>query len=80
MTAFTSFFGLLPLLFGAGQPGKEILYPLTVVVFGGMLGSTLLDQIVTPALFHLFGARVVGPRRGDDPLGHPEGAPRGSDG
>ena len=78
MTAFTSFFGLLPLLFGAGQPGKEILYPLTVVVFGGMLGSTLLDQIVTPALFHLFGARVAGPRRGEDPLGRPQGTRRGS--
>jgi CzcA family heavy metal efflux pump len=51
MTAFTSFIGLLPLLFGAGQAGKEILYPLTVVVFGGMLCSTILDQIVTPALF-----------------------------
>ncbi|MCI0456021.1 MAG: efflux RND transporter permease subunit [Gemmataceae bacterium] len=58
MTAFTSFIGLLPLLFGAGQTGKEILYPLAVVVFGGMLTSTLLDQIVTPALFYKFGRKV----------------------
>jgi len=58
MTAMTSFIGLLPLLFGAGQTGKEILYPLTVVVFGGMLSSTLLDQIVTPALFYKFGRKV----------------------
>ena len=58
MTALTSFIGLLPLLFGAGQSGKEILYPLTVVVFGGMLASTILDQIVTPALFYKFGGRV----------------------
>lgn len=58
MTAMTSFIGLLPLLFGAGQSGKEILYPLTVVVFGGMLASTILDQIVTPALFFKFGRRV----------------------
>lgn len=58
MTAMTSFVGLLPLLFGAGQTGKEILYPLTVVVFGGMLASTLLDQIVTPALFFKFGRRA----------------------
>ncbi|MBM3954799.1 MAG: efflux RND transporter permease subunit [Planctomycetes bacterium] len=57
MTAFTSFFGLLPLLFGAGQPGKEILEPLAVVVFGGMVGSTILDQIVTPALFFACGGR-----------------------
>ena len=58
MTAMTTFIGLLPLLFGAGQTGKEILYPLTVVVFGGMLASTLLDQIVTPALFYKFGRKV----------------------
>jgi len=58
MTACTSFIGLLPLLFGAGQTGKEILYPLSVVVFGGMISSTLLDQLVTPALFYRFGRKV----------------------
>ncbi|MFO1065877.1 MAG: efflux RND transporter permease subunit [Pirellulales bacterium] len=56
MTAMTSFIGLIPLLFGYGEPGKEILYPLSVVLFGGMLASTLLDQLVTPALFYLFGS------------------------
>lgn len=58
MTAMTSFIGLLPLLFGAGQTGKEILYPLALVVFGGMLTSTILDQLVTPALFFRFGRKV----------------------
>ena len=58
MTATTSFIGLLPLLFGAGQTGKEILYPLALVVFGGMLTSTILDQVVTPALFFKFGSKV----------------------
>lgn len=59
MTACTSFIGLLPLLFGADQPGKEILHPLAVVVFGGMLGSTILDQLVTPALFLTFGKTLA---------------------
>lgn len=54
----TSFIGLLPLLFGEGQTGKEILYPLALVVFGGMLTSTILDQLVTPALFIKFGRKV----------------------
>jgi Cu/Ag efflux pump CusA len=56
MTAMTSFVGLIPLLFGYGEPGNEILYPLSVVLFGGMIASTALDQIVTPALFYLFGS------------------------
>ena len=58
MTAATSFIGLLPLLFGAGQTGKDILHPLALVVFGGMLTSTVLDQLVTPALFLRFGQNV----------------------
>ena len=63
MTAATSFIGLLPLLFGAGQTGKEILYPLALVVFGGMLTSTVLDQLVTPALFYKFGRRIYDTER-----------------
>jgi multidrug efflux pump subunit AcrB len=59
MTAFVAMIGLLPLALGAGQTGKELLHPLAIVVIGGLLDSTLMDQIVTPAVFLLFGRLYV---------------------
>jgi Cu/Ag efflux pump CusA len=58
MTAAVAIMGLVPLALGAGQTGKEILQPLAVVVIGGLLDATLMDQLVTPAVFYLFGKQL----------------------
>ena len=60
MTALTAGIGLVPLAMAAGQPGKEILYPVATVIIGGLISSTLLEFLVRPALFWQFGAGVAG--------------------
>ena len=55
MTALTAGFALIPLLLGAGQPGREILHPVAVVIFFGLFSSTLLDLTVRPLVFWKFG-------------------------
>ena len=57
MTALTAGLALIPLVLSKGDPGKEILYPVATVILGGLISSTLLDMIVTPAVFYRFGRR-----------------------
>ncbi|MDG0817671.1 efflux RND transporter permease subunit [Bdellovibrio svalbardensis] len=57
MTALTAVLGLLPLILAKGDPGKEILHPIAVVIVGGLLSSTLLDMFVTPTVFYHFGRK-----------------------
>jgi CzcA family heavy metal efflux pump len=59
MTALSAGTALIPLLLAANEPGKEILHPVAVVIVGGLVSSTLLDLVVTPAVFWAFGRRAA---------------------
>ncbi|WP_371194600.1 efflux RND transporter permease subunit [Glaciecola sp. SC05] len=59
MTSMVTAFALIPLLMAADAPGKEILHPVAVVIFSGLLSSTLLDTLLTPLLFREFGSKAT---------------------
>ena len=59
LTALCAGLALTPLLLGSGEPGREILHPVAVTIFGGLMSSTLLDAVVTPTLFLSFGRRPL---------------------
>ena len=59
MTALVAALALSPLLFEADQPGTELLHPVAVVIFGGLLSSTLLDSFLTPAMVWIYGRSAV---------------------
>ena len=59
MTALCAGLALTPLLIGADEPGREILHPVAVTIFGGLLSATILDTVVTPILFLMFGEKPL---------------------
>ncbi len=59
MTALTAALALIPLILSPGEPGKEILYPVAVVIFGGLISSTLMNIALMPTLFWNFGGKAV---------------------
>ncbi len=59
MTALSAILALTPIALARGEPGREILYPVAVVIIGGLISSTLLDLLVTPAVFYKFGKKAA---------------------
>jgi HME family heavy-metal exporter len=59
MTALVAAFALTPLLLSADAAGKEILHPVAVVIFGGLVSSTILDTLLTPLMYLAFGRRAT---------------------
>lgn len=54
MTALTAGIGLVPLVFGGQEPGREILYPVATVILGGLITSTFCEFLIHPGLFWKF--------------------------
>jgi CzcA family heavy metal efflux pump len=59
MTALTAGIGLVPLVLGGHQPGREILYPVATVILGGLITSTLCEFLLHPGLFWKFSGKAV---------------------
>ena len=72
MTALTAGIGLVPLVLGGNEPGREILYPVATVILGGLVTSTLCEFLIHPGLFWWFSgkdaARLARHELADDPL------------
>jgi CzcA family heavy metal efflux pump len=73
MTALTSGIALVPLVLAGHSSGRELLWPVATVIVGGLISSTILDFLLTPALFWIAGqdaarrrAREMGPLPGSD--------------
>jgi CzcA family heavy metal efflux pump len=59
MTSLVTALALVPLLLFGDEPGKEMLHPLAVVIFGGLISSTTISLFLTPALFYRFGKKAA---------------------
>ena len=59
MTALSAGVALLPLMIDAHAPGKEILHPVAITIFGGLITATVLDTVLTPTLFLRYGRRSL---------------------
>ena len=57
MTALTAGIGLIPLVLGGLEPGREILYPVATVILGGLITSTFCEFLIHPGLFWKFSGR-----------------------
>ncbi|MBP3407435.1 MAG: efflux RND transporter permease subunit [Kiritimatiellae bacterium] len=55
MTSLTTVIGLIPIMIAGNKPGGELLAPIAVVQFGGLLGASALNLIVLPAAVKVFG-------------------------
>ncbi|WP_427005282.1 efflux RND transporter permease subunit [Pseudarthrobacter sp. H2] len=69
VSALMAGLALLPLVLLGGVVGTEIIQPLAMIIWGGLLTTTLFLLFILPALLLRFGPeRAPGPRTGHNPL------------
>jgi CzcA family heavy metal efflux pump len=56
MTALATALALVPLALGSGKPGSELEAPMAIVIFFGLVSSTLLNIVVVPVAYYKFAA------------------------
>ena len=49
----------MPVALGMGKPGSEIQAPMALVILTGLLSATMLNMLVVPAAYWLFGRRTA---------------------
>ncbi len=76
MTALAAGLALLPLMIDAGAPGKEVLHPVAITIFGGLISATLLDAVSTPILFLRFAEKALLRLLADPRAAEPDGMAR----
>jgi CzcA family heavy metal efflux pump len=59
MTALSAGVALIPLMIDPSAPGKEILHPVAITIFGGLVTATVLDTFLTPVLFLRYGRKPL---------------------
>jgi CzcA family heavy metal efflux pump len=68
MTALTTGLALVPLVLSGNLPGQEIEYPMSIVILGGLITTTLLNLFVLPSLYLRFGQGPMFSRRRVQPV------------
>ncbi len=56
LTALTTALALIPLAITGDLPGNEIQRPMTKVILGGLLSTTLLNIFIVPVVFYILNA------------------------
>jgi Cu/Ag efflux pump CusA len=57
MTALTTGLAFVPLVITGNIPGQELVYPMAIVILGGLVTSTLVNLFVVPTLYLRFGPK-----------------------